>query len=168
MFKAGDKVQWDGSRFGANDGTVYTVDKVNKNGRLVITHDGLKSDYDPKFFKLVEAAPTPTEEFMGVKAGTYSKPDGGPSAYYDFPFKSWVTVNDMIEYLSEKQWGKHSWIFKDIIKACTRWGSKDGTTQQYDAKKIIYYGARLLMSVSDKGTLRAYLQQLLDDKQFRY
>ena len=104
---------------------------------------------------------------MGVKPGTYSKPDGGPSSYYDFPFYEWTTVNDMVEYLSDKQWGKHSWIFKDILKACTRWGSKDGTTFEYDAKKIICYGARLLMSLSGKETLRKYLQQLLDDKQFQ-
>ena len=110
---------------------------------------------------------TPTEDFMGVKAGTYSKPSGGPSAYYDFPFKDWTTVNDMIRYLSERQWGKHSWIFKDIVKACTRFGAKDGTTEVYDAKKIIYYGAWLLMCVADKATLRTYLQELLDDKQFK-
>lgn len=96
-----------------------------------------------------------------------TKPSGGPSAYYDFPFKDWVTVNDMLDYLSEKQWGWRSYIFKDIVKACTRWGSKCGTTHEYDAKKIIYYGARLLMSVADKATLRAYLQELLDDKQFQ-
>lgn len=104
---------------------------------------------------------------MGVKPVTYSKPDGGPSSYYDFPFYEWTTVNDMVEYLSNKQWGSRSWIFKDILKAVTRWGSKDGTTFEYDAKKIIYYGARLLMSVSSKETLRKYLQQLLDDKQFQ-
>ena len=96
-----------------------------------------------------------------------AKPDGGPSSYYDFPFQEWTTVNDMVEYLSEKSWGKHSWIFKDILKAVTRWGSKEGTTQSYDAKKIIYYGARLLMSVTNKDTLRKYLQQLLEDKQFQ-
>ena len=95
------------------------------------------------------------------------KPDGGPATYYDLPFKDWVTVNDMVEYLSDKQWGKHSWIFKDILKACTRFGKKAGTDEAYDAKKIIYYGARLLMSVSDKATTRKYLQQLLDDKQFK-
>ena len=94
-------------------------------------------------------------------------PDGGPAGYYDLPFKDWVTVNDMVEYLSDKQWGKHSWIFKDILKACTRFGKKSGTDEAYDAKKIIYYGCRLLMSVTDKDTTRKYLQQLLDDKQFK-
>ena len=96
-----------------------------------------------------------------------TKPDGGPADYYDLPFKDWVTVNDMVEYLSEKQWGKYSWIFKDILKACTRFGEKEGTTEAYDTKKIIYYGCRLLMSVTDKATTREYLQQLLDDKQFK-
>ena len=96
-----------------------------------------------------------------------TKPDGGPADYYDLPFKDWVTVNDMVEYLSEKQWGKHSWIFKDILKACTRFGEKSGTDKTYDTKKIIYYGCRLLMSVTDKATTRKYLQQLLDDKQFK-
>ena len=93
--------------------------------------------------------------------------DGGPQLYYDLPFKDWVTVNDMVEYLSEKQWGKYSWIFKDILKACTRFGKKSGTNEDYDTKKIIYYGCRLLMSVTDKATTRKYLQQLLDDKQFK-
>ena len=93
--------------------------------------------------------------------------DGGPQLYYDLPFKDWVTVNDMVEYSSDTQWDKHSWIFKDILKACTRFGKKSGTDKAYDAKKIIYYGARLLMSVTDKATTREYLQQLLDDKQFK-
>ena len=93
--------------------------------------------------------------------------DGGPSTYYDAPFYEWVTVNDLIDYYARERWGHLSYIFKDILKACTRWGSKEGTTYEYDAKKIIYYGARLLMSVSDKATTRKYLQQLLDDKQFQ-
>ena len=96
-----------------------------------------------------------------------TKPDGDPAEYYDLPFRDWVTVNDMVEFLSEKQWGKYSWIFKDILKACTRFGKKSGTDEAYDAKKIIYYGCRLLMSVADKATTRKYLQQLLDDKQFK-
>ena len=88
-------------------------------------------------------------------------------SYYNFPFKDWFTVNDMLDYLSQKQWGWRSYIFKDIVKACFRFGRKEGTTEVYDAEKIIYYGCRLLMSVSDKATARKYLQQLLDDKQFK-
>ena len=96
-----------------------------------------------------------------------TKPDGGPAEYYDLPFQDFTTVNDMVEYLSDTQWGSHSWIFKDVLKACTRFGKKSGTDKAYDAKKITYYGARLLMSVTDKDTTRKYLQQLLDDKQFK-
>lgn len=88
-------------------------------------------------------------------------------SYYNFPFKDWFTVNDMLDYMSQKQWGWRSYIFKDIVKACFRFGRKEGTTEVYDAEKIIYYGTRLLMSVSDKATARKYLQQLLDDKQFK-
>ena len=87
--------------------------------------------------------------------------------YYNFPFKDWITVNDMLDYMSQKQWGWRSYIFKDITKACFRFGQKEGTTEVYDAEKIIYYGTRLLMSVSDKATARKYLQQILDDKQFK-
>ena len=88
-------------------------------------------------------------------------------SYYNFPFKDWFTVNDMLDHMSRKQWGWRSYIFKDIVKACFRFGRKEGTTEVYDAEKIIYYGCRLLMSVTDKSTTRKYLQQLLDDKQFK-
>ena len=102
-----------------------------------------------------------------VITDTKIKPTGGPAPYYDFPFYMWTTTNDMVDYLAEKQWKHNSHNFKDIVKACTRWGSKEGTSEEYDAKKIIYYGCRLLMSVTDKSTTRKYLQQLLDDKQFK-
>lgn len=83
-----------------------------------------------------------------------TKPDGGPAGYYDLPFQEFTTVNDMIDYLSQKQWGWRSYIFKDILKACFRFGKKAGTDEAYDAKKIIYYGCRLLMSITDKDTTR--------------
>ena len=118
---------------------------------------------DLPYWSLVERA----KETLAEQVTVNTKPDGGPAEYYDLPFQDFTTVNDMVEYLSDKQWGKHSWIFKDIIKACTRFGKKSGTDEGYDAKKIIYYGARLLMSVTDKDTTRKYLQQLLDDKQFK-
>ena len=95
------------------------------------------------------------------------KTEAKVGSYYNFPFKDWTTVNDLIDYMSQKQWGWRSYIFKDIVKACFRFGQKEGTTEAYDAEKIIYYGVRLLMSVTDKATTRKYLQQLLDDKQFK-
>ena len=121
---------------------------------------------DLPYWSLVERTKEVVKEVIAEQTAE-TKPDVGPQLYYDLPFKDWVTVNDMVEYLSDTQWDKHSWIFKDIIKACTRFGKKSGTDKAYDAKKIIYYGCRLLMSVTDKSTTRKYLQQLLDDKQFK-
>ena len=160
--KIGDKVTYLGEIY-----TVLTYSKFIQIPRVhAVRGDVLNPDGWISSAALVDV-PTIVEGSISATKLDVGKPDGGPSAYYDFPFKEWTTVNDMVEYLSDKQWGKHSWIFKDILKAVTRWGSKDGTTFEYDAKKIIYYGARLLMSVSGKETLRKYLQQLLDDKQFQ-
>lgn len=95
-----------------------------------------------------------------------TKPSGGPSSYYDMPFKDWVTTNDMMEYLAEHKWGKFGIHLKDIFKGLCRWGDKSGTDTLYDTKKIIYYGCRVLAMISGKEALRKYLQELLDDKQF--
>lgn len=95
------------------------------------------------------------------------KPTGGPSKYYDIPFADWTTTNDMVEFLSVTRWKEYSAHMKEILKALVRWGSKDGTTEAYDAKKVIYYGARILRMVSGNKAMRDYLQGLLDDKQFK-
>lgn len=95
------------------------------------------------------------------------EPHGGPSSYYDLPFSRWVTVNDMMEYLAEHKWGKFGIHLKDIFKGVCRWGDKEGTTVEYDTKKIIYYGCRILMMVSGKQGLRTYLHSILNDPQFK-
>lgn len=149
-FKVGDVVKRkDGKPFG--DGNLYNTikepqsDEFHRSPNIVWVKNGWIGANQ------VELA------FGETKVGSY----------YNFPFKDWTTVNDMLDYVSQKQWGWRSYIFKDIIKACFRFGQKEGTTEVYDAEKIIYYGTRLLMSVSDKATARKYLQQLLDDKQFK-
>lgn len=151
-FDVGDRVVYLGKIYTVNSDGVGT----NPDGETIYFVDN--PHRYTALSKTVEPIPSMT---------VLSKPDGGPAEYYDLPFKDWVTVNDMVEYLSDKQWGKQSWIFKDIIKACTRFGKKSGTDETYDAKKIIYYGARLLMSLGGKQVVRDYLQQLLDDKQFQ-
>jgi hypothetical protein len=92
--------------------------------------------------------------------------DGGPSAYFDFP-KSWTTFNDFIEHKSEFQWGKFSFHLGNVGKAVCRWGDKSGTTIEYDAKKIIYSGVRVLKMIVGTKATREYLQRLLDDPQFK-
>lgn len=98
----------------------------------------------------------------------YNKPkvDGGPSPYYDFPFKEWETTNDMMEYLAANKWGPEAIHLKDIFKGLCRWGQKNGTDTLYDTRKIIYYGARVMRMLVGEQKTREYLQELLDDKQF--
>jgi hypothetical protein len=92
---------------------------------------------------------------------------GGPSSYYDMPYSTWVTTNDQMEYLAEHKWGKYAIHLKDIFKGLCRWGDKSGTTVEYDSRKVIYYGCRVLMMVVGTAELRVYLNELLDDKQFQ-
>ena len=97
---------------------------------------------------------------------TKIKSDGGSSAYYDFP-QSWVTLNDMMDYKAEHQWGPLSFHMGNINKATYRFGEKDGTSKVYDINKIIYSGLRCKLMLEDKEAVRKYLQQLLDDPQFQ-
>ena len=91
---------------------------------------------------------------------------GGPSSYYDMPFHEWVTVNDQMEYLAEHKWGKYGIHLKDIFKGLCRWDEKEGTDAIYDAKKIVYYGCRVLRMLVGTDKVRVYLHELLADKQF--
>jgi hypothetical protein len=99
-------------------------------------------------------------EFMSTESRKEDKPDGGPAEYYDFPTGA-ITLNDLIEH---KDMGFHR---GNIFKACWRWGTKSGTTKEYDARKIIYSGARLLMKLVGVEELRVTLQKMLDDPQFK-
>ncbi len=92
---------------------------------------------------------------------------GGPASYYDFPFSEWITLNDMMEYLAEHKWGKYGVHLKDIFKGLARWGDKEGTSVEYDTKKVIYYGVRVLRMVAGVDRTRDYLYHILDDPQFK-
>ena len=94
------------------------------------------------------------------------KSDGGPSSYYDLP-PSCVTLNDIIEWKGETQWLGDSFHLSNVTKAAWRWGIKDGTTKAYDARKLIYTGARLLMKYAGRQAVRETLEQILNDKQFQ-
>lgn len=116
---------------------------------------------------VIPEGPIPTTVDRRITKTTKLEPHGGPSSYYDLPFNKWVTVNDMMEHLAEHKWGKYGIHLKDIFKGICRWGDKQGTTVEYDTKKIIYYGCRILMMISGKEGLRKYLQGILDDPQFK-
>lgn len=104
----------------------------------------------------------PTLEDCKIKE---SKPDGGPAEYYDFP-KDYNTLNDVIEWKGDSSWKGDSFHLGNIVKAAWRWGIKSGTSKEYDARKFMYSGARLLMKYAGKDKLRETLQKMLDDKQF--
>lgn len=97
---------------------------------------------------------------------TKVKSDGGPSGYYDFA-GSWGTLNDAMEHLAKTRWAAHALHLKDAMKACWRFGGKDGTDHAYDARKLVYSGLRLLVMIGGVKMARDYLQTLLDDPQFK-
>lgn len=94
------------------------------------------------------------------------KSDGGSSPYYDFP-EGFKTLNDLMEWKADKQWLGDSFHLSNLMKAAWRWGTKEGTDKAYDARKIMYYGARLLMKYAGKEALNKTLRDMLDDEQFR-
>lgn len=108
------------------------------------------------------------EKGAGITVDTKgkTKSNGGPSSYYDFPHGA-VTWNDVAEIKAQSQWGAFSYHMKDIGKAIMRFGAKDGTTNAYDARKIIYSGLRLLGMIEGKDAMRKELLDLLDDPQFK-
>ena len=105
-------------------------------------------------------------EKQAEKENTKIKSDGGPSSYYDFPAGA-ITLNDLIEHKSDKQWLGDSFHLSNIVKAAWRWGDKEGTTKEYDARKFIYSGCRLLMKYAGVKSVRETLQAMLDDPQFQ-
>lgn len=116
-------------------------------------------------YQYVESVP---ENTMAALVGFVDKvmedvpqaPDGGPAKYYDFPEEP-KTLNDLIEF---KDMGFH---LGNIFKACWRYGTKVGVTKEYDARKIIYSGCRLLKRLVGTQELRDTLQRILDDPQFK-
>ena len=108
-----------------------------------------------------------TGYFKLVKEAKPKDSVGGPSSYYDMPFQDWDTSNDMMEHLAVNKWKDHSIHLKDIFKGLCRWGEKDGTTVEYDTRKIIYYGLRVYRMMVGKEGVQKYLKELAEDKQFQ-
>ena len=94
------------------------------------------------------------------------KSNGGPSKYYDFE-PDWATWNDFADYKATNQWKEHSFHLGNVGKVLCRWGDKEGTTKDYDARKIVYSGLRTLLMLEGKDSVREYLNSLLEDNQFK-
>jgi len=92
--------------------------------------------------------------------------DGGPSSYYDFD-DGWKTWNDFADSKASYQWKEHSFHLGNIGKVLCRWGDKKGTSREYDARKIVYSGLRILKMLIGGAKTREYIERLLDDPQFK-
>lgn len=142
-------------------GKVGTITKIHSGGRSCeIEYLGGNTQW--AYFESDKIVKVENDDSTTTKV----TPSGGPSEYYDMPFSDWVTTNDMMEYLAENKWGKYAIHLKDIHKGLCRWGDKEGTTVEYDARKFIYYGARVLRMIVGVPKTREYLKELLDNKQF--
>ena len=97
--------------------------------------------------------------------GVLIKSDGGPSTYFDLC--NGGTLNDELERKGDEQWLGDSFHLGNVVKLAWRWGIKEGTDKAYDANKLIYSGARLLMKYKGVAAVRKSLQKLLDDPQFQ-
>jgi hypothetical protein len=105
------------------------------------------------------------DAFSGVYGTILIKSDGGPSAYFDLC--NGGTLNDELERKGDEQWLGDSFHLGNVVKLAWRWGIKEGTDKAYDANKLIYSGARLLMKYKGVAAVRKALQKLLDDPQFQ-
>ena len=161
-FKIGDKVFVKDSGY-SFDNTVAIVCEIVEEGLYKINHAcGYHKEADFHIYEENISLWTDPEVISEPQ-----QPHGGPSSYYDMPFKDWITVNDQMEYLAANKWGKYGIHLKDIFKGICRWGEKSGTTVEYDTRKIIYYGLRIYrMLVGNKG-VQEYLKELANDPQFK-
>jgi hypothetical protein len=160
-FKVGDNVRGSERHFDHRKGELGTVASLSgANGYLIRWGKGANPLFSYGYE--LEPAKKPSQ-----KEAPKAPVSGGPSKYYDYPFKDWTTGNDMMEYFATEVWGAYSLHFKDIFKAGLRWGNKSGTTEEYDARKIVYSGLRLLGMVAGKQTVADYLKELSEDQQFK-
>lgn len=166
-YEVGDLVKIEEGAFGWDDSPDGEVVEITE----VFNDKSFSGFYDDYYhFNYDDIDHEATEKLGNLKeAGDLHKKivsDGGPSSYYDFD-NTWATWNDLADYKSKRQWKEHSFHLGNIGKAIMRWGDKSGASLEYDAKKIIYSGLRVLMMLSGKESVREYLEKLLEDKQFK-
>ena len=74
---------------------------------------------------------------MANKSLPHKSDGGGGSNYYDLP-EGAEQLQDLIEFRNMNG------NLKDVFKACYRMGLKDGTSDEYDTRKLVYYAIREL------------------------
>ena len=95
--------------------------------------------------------------FNGVNLYARAKPTGGSSDYYKLPDDA-TQLQDLIEVKNMNG------NIKDIFKACYRYGQKDGTTDEYDARKMVYYSLRELGRITGSKDYIALAESVIGDQ----
>ena len=173
-FKVGDKVVITGNSHvhGFNIGETVVVIEVDTTDSDYRCHgEGVHDIWYCAEGDIELVSYSPSEYNPESKPSHYNqegsiKSNGGPSKYYDFE-PDWATWNDFADYKSTHQWKEHSFHLGNVGKVLCRWGDKEGTTKDYDARKIVYSGLRTLLMLEGKDSVREYLNSLLEDNQFK-
>ena len=173
-FKVGDIVRRTSEGLRVTIGETYKALRVYDDVVSVENDRGKVEDYLEDYFQLVvpedpqqqQHNPVSKPSHHNVAGGIECVSDGGPSAYYDF-HSGWSTWNDFADYKAAKQWKEHAFHLGNIGKVLCRWGDKSGTTKNYDARKVVYSGLRVLLMLEGKESVRTYLESLLEDGQFK-
>lgn len=76
-----------------------------------------------------------TEDYLKFRHQERIKSDGWATSYYDIP-NNVRDVDDLIVHFNLP------WRIANILKACVRYGRKDGTTKLYDLNKILFFAER--------------------------
>lgn len=76
-----------------------------------------------------------TEDYLKFRQEERVTSDGWSTSYYDIP-NHVRDVDDLIVYFNLP------WRLANILKACVRYGRKDGTSKLYDLNKIRFFVER--------------------------
>jgi hypothetical protein len=102
-----------------------------------MSYYGDKMEYERKMMNDLFGYSTPVPELAEAAEKTKGiiKSDGWETSYYDIPF-SVKDVDDLIIHF------ELNWHMANIVKACLRYGKKDGVSKEYDLNKIDFMSKR--------------------------
>ena len=120
-------------------GKVYTIMEDSLSNPYVIDEENeahyFKNDWADYFLPAYEPVSAGVPDIEPAEVTKLS--GGGGFNYYDLPPEP-EQLQDLIEYRNMNG------NLKDIFKACYRMGLKEGTSDIYDAEKIVFYALREL------------------------
>jgi len=125
--------------FGIAKGEEGTVVGYDVEGGVKLQMDFSNGDpYRAYWFRADEYEFMDTPETKSQPTVTAKKADGGGGQnHYDLP-KGATQLQDLIEYRNMNG------SVKDVFKACYRLGEKEGVSDEYDLRKMVFYSLREL------------------------